>query len=90
MDSNPYWKINSYNTIEFTKEFYDLGIKAKYAKIAMLPEAVVNNQTSHERIVQALLQHSPPASKKEYPCQRERKLSKLAREADEHQKETNE
>ena len=89
MTNSIYWNINGWNTIEFTKDFYDLGIQKKYEMIATLPDAVVNNQTSHERIVQALLQHSPPQSKKMYPCQRERKLSKIAREADELQKETN-
>lgn len=83
MDKTEYWTISSSYVIEFTKAFYDLGLVEKYGMLKDLPDTVINNITSHERIVQAILQHSSPITKKLYPCKRERKLSKIARERDE-------
>ena len=83
MDRTEYWTIGENHAIEFTKRFYDLGLSRKYALLGELPEIVLAHPTSHERIVQAILQHSSPDTKKAYPCKRERKLSKIAREQDE-------
>ena len=66
--------------IEFSKSFYDLGLKEKYKVINPLLEEI--NFSTYERIVKAILQHSPPISKKMYPVRGERKLSKAAKEAD--------
>lgn len=77
------WTINSRRQIKLSKSFYDLPLYLKYQFILMLPEEVLSNDVSHEVLVQSIIQHSPPESKKQCPIQRERKLSKIARAADE-------
>lgn len=65
---------------EFTRAFYDLALPIKYKIITPLLESI--DGATYERLVKAILQHSPASSKKAYPVMRERKQSKAAKEAD--------
>lgn len=74
--------INKYNTVELKKSFYDLPLHLKYEIILTLPEEVLNDYLTHEKLVLAIIQHSPQERKQELPVQREHKQSKIAKEAD--------
>ena len=78
---NMYWIKSRKGGYEFTKAFYELGLHAKYQVVE--PILCTLDALTYDRLVRAFLQHSNPDTKKEYPCQGERKLSTRAKLADE-------
>ena len=80
-------KDNLYTTegrhLKFNREYYDLGLHEKYQVIAQLPSIYFMDFVTMERIVLSILQHSPKASRNDYPCKSVRKLSLKAKLSDE-------
>lgn len=73
----------------FTKEFFDLSLKQKWEVWKTLYDnGIFHNQynTSEKslenRIILAILQHSKPKTKTNYPIKGDREISRIAKEAD--------
>ncbi len=77
---NQYWHRSAKGGLEFFKDFYDLSFRDKCRVVAPVMDSL--DTTTMERLVKALLQHSPSKSKKSAPVMGERKLSPIARAAD--------
>jgi hypothetical protein len=67
-----------------TKEFYNLSLEQKYVIIKVLEDngTLLKDRIRYDRLVAAVLQHSPEKLKNEYPIQWERSTRPEARKAD--------
>jgi len=86
--------IPSKNYVEYTesgrslsKEFYCLSLKQKFDVIAQmeLEELIPKDYKLLDKLIMAVLQHSPKSSIKEFPVNKERKIRPEAREADKYE-----
>jgi hypothetical protein len=83
METNIYWKTTPKGGLEFLQAFYELSYKKKCQLVEPFLESF--DAVTMDRLVRALLQHSPLRSKKMAPVMWERKLSPIAKRADEEE-----
>jgi hypothetical protein len=78
-----YYRVHKDGGLEFTQAYFDLSLRdKKRVALRMELEGLLESPRTLHRLGNALMQHSTPLAKEDWPCWGVRKLSKKAREAD--------